>query len=126
MTIVLLLLFVSPVISTSMGCFQNATFSNLVNGIWFFNASSCHICACRTSATGGVAFNCFVASNSTRHCLIFQNYSTSAGGVQIIANQNRSFGCFFQSPPETSSMTSRFFHHDISKVRTPILLRESF
>ena len=120
--IVIVLFLVSPVLSISMGCFQNGTFSDPSQGTWVFNVTDCNICACRTSEMQAVAFNCYTTSNSRRNCLIFRNYSTTSNGVQLTSSQNGSFGCFFQYPPQAVQMTSESFDSTFMIFRVLIFI----
>ena len=118
-----LLLIVSllawPIIGIQFGCLHNATLSALSTAMWVYNVTGCYVCACYTVRSNAVAYNCYMLENNNIRCLIFQNYSDAHNGIEVLSNQNQSFTCFTQLPPQheqTSGMHLRVETQSIVSV----------
>lgn len=93
-------LFVWPILGIQFGCIRNATLSALSTAMWPYNVTGCHICACHTLQSNAVAYNCYILGNDNIRCLIFQNYSDVNNSIEVLRDQNQSFTCFTQLPPQ--------------------------
>jgi hypothetical protein len=91
-----------------VGCFENATFSGISLGVWLNKTSDCHFCNCYMLITNSSAFNCYKNAFNNTDCLIFSNYSSATGGIQLVAGQNGSSACFVQFPPTPAIQSSSY------------------
>jgi hypothetical protein len=98
----------APSSAVLVGCFQNVTFSGISSNVWLNNTIDCHSCTCYMLTTNSVAVNCYNNGINNTHCLIFNNYSSATGGVQLVAGQNGSSACFVQFPPESMNQSSSY------------------
>jgi hypothetical protein len=99
----------SPSLAIRVGCFENATFSGISLGVWLNKTSDCHFCNCYMLTTNSSAFNCYKNAVNNTDCLIFSNYASATGGVQLVAGQNGSSACFVQLPPTSMIPSSSYY-----------------
>ena len=99
-------LLVAPNFAVRMGCIQNGTFSGISMGIWLNNSIDCHYCVCYMLTMNLSAINCYKNTVNSTNCLLFRNYSSTTGGIQVATGQNGSSTCFVQFPSESSNPSS--------------------
>ncbi|CAF1424006.1 unnamed protein product [Adineta ricciae] len=92
--------------AVQIGCLQNVSFSGISSGIWLNNSIDCNNCICYMLKTNSSALNCYLNTMNITNCLLFRNYSTVSGGVQVVATSNSSLACFTEFPPTSVDTTT--------------------
>jgi hypothetical protein len=100
----------SPSLAIRVGCFENATFSGISLGLWLNKTNDCHFCNCYMLTTNSSAFNCYKNVVNNTDCLIFSNYSSATGGVELVTAevQNLPQNQKFHPPPPGENFFQKF------------------